>query len=578
MDAFSNRGQTGGGSARGATAAPFGIIEPVAAIEPAAIVPSNDAERVTQLEASLNVSRSAFESIVEHSTDGIVVLTETRQVAYVNPTAAALLESPRVELYGRRFWVDMDPGETVEFEFAGVHGRRSLECCLSDTVWQGQPAFLMTVRDITRRKWSTIEQVRREVRRRDEFLALLSHEIRNPLSAVSAAAEVILRGGRLSDLADAARVIGRQAQFLTRLLDDLLNLSGASLGKIRLQSAALELQPILLAAVDSVREELEHAGHRLEVRLAAEPVVILGDAVRIQQIVTNLLTNAGKYTVQPGSIVLTLAVADEQVVITVTDSGVGLAAEDLERIFDPFVQVDQRKHGAPRGMGLGLALVRYLANLHGGTSTASSAGPGKGSEFAIHLPRYAAATAAKPSEPVSAPRAHGRIVIIEDQPDVREPLEMLLQLEGFDVKGAGEGHSGLDLICHWQPDAALIDIGLPGLSGYEVARQVRQANLERQPFLVALTGYGQREDIQDAHQAGFDHHMTKPIRIEALLSVLSNRLAGRETGMFAVAQPLEAQPAAVRDGSESPLRLQRVDRPSGVDFSVVADSAVNLNS
>jgi len=363
----------------------------------------------------------------------------------------------------------------------------------------------------------------REVRRRDQFLALLGHELRNPLGALRNAARLVERdAASVPRLASPLAIIDRQIHTLTLLVDDLLDVARVTSGKI-----ALKLAPVDLSAV--VRNLVEEAGRssrerrlQLGISVPASPVVVMGDELRLEQIINNLLTNALKYTPPGGRIDVSLT-GGETASLRVVDTGVGISAEVLPTIFEPFTQAAQTLDRSQGGMGLGLSVVRALTQLHGGEVVASSAGLNHGSTFTLRLPGAPAGLIplvdAKPAMAASFVRRH--ILIVEDSADNRESLQELLEGLGHVVDVAIDGEEGVERAISTNPDVALVDVGLPRLDGYEVARRIREVSGSRM-FLVALTGYGQPEDRMRAAAAGFDVHMTKPINFDHLHQILSD--------------------------------------------------------
>lgn len=377
--------------------------------------------------------------------------------------------------------------------------------------------------------WRTGEALREASRAKDEFLAMLGHELRNPLGAISNALQVMaVREITDPHLQHARAVIERQIRHQTRLIEDLLDVSRVNSGKISLRQEPVELKEVVNRAVDGLQWAVEEQQHRLSVQLPEEELWVKGDAVRLEQIVTNLLHNAIKYTPGKGEVVLTLHAEGDEAVLRVRDTGVGISAEMLERIFDVFTQAQISIDRSKGGLGLGLTLVRNLVRMHGGTVSAASAGIGRGSEFVIRLPGVCrrAREAPQPASPVSDQAAGAgaeaavaaspgggrrRILVVEDIKDARETLQELLELQGYDVEVAADGPEGLAKLLAEPPDVALIDIGLPGLSGYDVASRARAEGKAASVQLIALTGYGQPEDRTRALEAGFDLHVVKPI-------------------------------------------------------------------
>jgi signal transduction histidine kinase/ActR/RegA family two-component response regulator len=358
-------------------------------------------------------------------------------------------------------------------------------------------------------------------RAKDEFLAMLGHELRNPLSAVrNAVATATIDDARR---ARALAIAERQLRQLGLLIDDLLDVARVTLGHIVLKREHTTVREVVERALEGVRSTLDERGHTLRVRYGPDPIALDADPARLEQIVTNLLTNAAKYTDPHGTIeVVTERVGDEAR-IRVRDTGIGIAREVLPRVFDLFAQADRTLDRSQGGLGVGLTIARNLAQLHGGTIEATSGGLGRGSEFVVRLPALAPADRCRRDPvPASANRdAHGaHILIVEDNPDVAESLQMVLELLGHDVRCASDGVAGLTAARAERPDLMLIDIGLPGMDGYEVARTLRHDDGFRDVVLVALTGYGSDEDKARSFAAGYDHHLVKPINLDALKSVV----------------------------------------------------------
>jgi signal transduction histidine kinase len=367
-------------------------------------------------------------------------------------------------------------------------------------------------------------------RRKDEFLAILSHELRNPLSPLAMAAELLGREEMTGEDRQWCRdVITRQVRTLTRLVDDLLDVSRISRGKLALRTEALDLLEAVGRAAEATRHLFEERQQEFAVELPPAPLWVLGDAVRLEQVICNLLTNAGKYTPPRGKIRIIGAAEGAHAVIRVRDTGVGIPAEMLDRVFELFIQVDPSLSRMSQwGMGIGLALVRSLVELHGGTVSASSPGAGGGSEFCIRIPLLAEPLAKNAhdsgdsgrTEPVSVEAR--RILVVEDQEDAASSLARLLRLWGHHVKLAHCGHEALAVAEGFRPEAAIVDIGMPEMDGYEVARCLRLKPHCRATVLVAMTGYGRDEDRRRAADAGFNFHMTKPVDLDSLRLLLAS--------------------------------------------------------
>jgi two-component system, chemotaxis family, CheB/CheR fusion protein len=379
-------------------------------------------------------------------------------------------------------------------------------------------------RDVTEQKRAE-EKIQEAVRRRDEFLAMLSHELRNPLSAVVAATGLLKgsdaaveRQGRLVEILD------RQSQQMARLLDDLLDASRVTQNKIELRKQRLDLRTVVKDAADATRTLMDSNGLHFTLEVDPRPLYVDGDSARLQQIHVNLLTNAAKYTPSGGHVMVEAKHQDGQAIISVKDDGVGIPKEMLGAVFDLFVQSRRTLDRAQGGIGVGLTLTRSLVEMHGGTVTAHSDGQGKGSLFVVRLP-LASAPADEEESVRTRPRvrlANGsRVVIVEDNVDSREMLCELLKQAGFECLSAGDGVTGLALIDNAAPDVAIVDVGLPGMDGFEIAQRIRREPRHARIFLIALTGYGQRSDRANAFNAGFDEHLVKPVRAEQLVWLLT---------------------------------------------------------
>jgi PAS domain S-box-containing protein len=390
----------------------------------------------------------------------------------------------------------------------------------------GIPAVLTVSVDITERKRGEAQRLARGEeaeaanRAKDEFLAMLGHELRNPLGTITNAVAVLERLPADQSVRHLAAIIGRQTGHLTRLVDDLLDVARVTSGKIDLRTQPVELHELAGRCLDS----MTHAGRTREHRVAlvGERVRVRGDSARLEQVVNNLVDNALKYTPAGGSVTVSTERAGAEAVLRVRDTGKGIPADVLVRVFELFVQEPQALDRSRGGLGLGLALVKRLVELHGGSVSAASAGPGQGSEFVVRLPALATAEDARgPAtvEPVSAACGR-RVLVVEDSADARESLRMLLELSGHVVETSEDGPGGLSKLNAFRPDVALIDLGLPGIDGYTLARLARSRPETRGIRLVALTGYGQTDDRRRALAAGFDLHLTKPVDVLTLQSAL----------------------------------------------------------
>ena len=361
-------------------------------------------------------------------------------------------------------------------------------------------------------------------RRKDEFLATLGHELRNPLAPLLAGMQ-LLRLDRL-DAARAAPIVEameRQITYLVRLVDDLLEVSRITRGLIDVRRDAVDLVAVVRAAIDTCGPALETAGHTLTTDLPEAPIPVAGDAVRLTQVFANLLANAAKYTNAGGHIRVTAAHANGRATVSVRDNGIGIPASHLASVFDMFVQVDRSSRRAQGGLGIGLTLVRTLVEMHGGRVHARSDGTGRGSEFLVELPVLAnvATAAGKPTPLRRLPDR--RILVVDDNQDAAHTLGALLKALGANVAVVHSGRSALESLEQFDPDAMLLDIGMPDMDGYEVARKVRSMPDHADTLLIALSGWGQDHDYGQSRAAGFDHHMVKPLDIDKLRDYLGDQ-------------------------------------------------------
>jgi PAS domain S-box-containing protein len=385
--------------------------------------------------------------------------------------------------------------------------------------------------DITERKRleeelrQRVEQLAQADHRKDEFLATLAHELRNPLAPISNAVELIGRANGDSAMLEKARcMMERQVGQLVRLVDDLLDISRITQGKVQLRKERVELAAVVRDAIDAARPLIDAQAHELTVGLPHEPVLLDADPTRLEQVISNLLNNAAKYTKKGGHVWLTAERQAGEVIVSVRDTGIGIAAEHLAHIFEMFSQVSpalERSHG---GLGIGLALVKGLVELHGGSIEARSNGPGLGSEFTVRLPSAEAAVPATPTlgdrPEEGRPGKKCRVLIADDLPDTVESLAMMLQLAGHEVQTAHDGLEAVQAAAVFHPDVVVLDIGMPRMNGYEAARHIREQPWGQKMVLVALTGWGQEEDRRRSLEAGFTHHLTKPIKPTALEQLL----------------------------------------------------------
>jgi signal transduction histidine kinase len=369
------------------------------------------------------------------------------------------------------------------------------------------------------------EALKEADRRKDEFLAVLAHELRNPLAPISNAVQLMRRpdGRRQSDRV--VEMIGRQVGQIVRLVDDLMEVSRITRGKIDLRLERVPVAEIIHAAIETSQPAIERAGHQLSVALPAEPLLLMADRVRLTQVFANLLNNAAKYTDPGGRIRIDVWPDGGQMLASVRDTGIGIPAEALPRVFDMFAQAHRAAGRGQGGLGIGLTMVRSLVEMHHGTVQALSAGSSMGSEFVVRLPLapledgWAERRGPAQARPY-APFAGQRMLVVDDNRDAADTLALLLEADGAEVRVAYDGRAALAAAESFQPSSVLLDIGMPGMDGWEVARRLRQDQRFAGLRIVALTGWGQDSDRRQTRNRGFTHHLTKPVSLEDLHRIL----------------------------------------------------------
>jgi signal transduction histidine kinase len=380
-------------------------------------------------------------------------------------------------------------------------------------------ALLALVLDVSERE-QALQSLRQADRQKDNFIATLAHELRNPLAPIANGARLLgLKPDDPKTVAWSSQAIERQVRQLTRLLDDLLDVSRISRNTLQLQRQRMRLQEAIDLAVEQVRPFFDAQGHRLELKVDPQPLELLGDIARLTQVFANLLHNAAKYTPQPGPIILGAACEGEHLRVSVQDPGLGIPLHEQQRVFEMFSQahVDMR-HSQP-GLGIGLALVRGIVEIHGGSVRVDSAGAGQGSCFTVELPALAPAEEPASTQAAGDPLAGlagYRVLVVDDNIDSADSIAALLTQCGSVVHSCYGGQAALDIGPDFQPSVVLMDIGMPGMDGLRAAALMRESSWGRAALLVAMTGYGQPEDRRKALQAGFDHHLTKPVDLDAL--------------------------------------------------------------
>ncbi|HYH65070.1 MAG TPA: ATP-binding protein, partial [Urbifossiella sp.] len=469
---------------------------------------------------------------------------------YANDAAATAFNVPPADLYGKTDDEVFPPATAAQFK---EHDRRALASGTGVQVIEtladaggvlrhslvskfpipgpdGRAALVggMAI-DVTDRLRAE-EALREADRRKDEFLATLAHELRNPLSPVRNALHILKQPG--VDAAAAGRLremMERQVGHMARMVEDLLDVSRITRGKVELRKEVVDLAAVVASTLEATRPLVADRRQELTVDLPAEPVRLEADPARLEQVLANLLNNAVKYTDPGGRVWLTARREGGEVVLRVRDTGAGIAADMLPRIFEPFVQADRVLHQSQGGLGIGLTLVRRLVEMHGGSVTAHSDGPGKGSEFVVRLPLGKEEGGRRKEEPESAPVPPSSfplppsrsVLVVDDNVDAAESLALLLRMKGHEVRVAHDGLAALAAVEAAPPDLVLLDIGMPGMDGYEVARRLRERpGLEHLP-LVAMTGWSQDEDRRRSREAGFDHHLVKPVEPAVLYQLLA---------------------------------------------------------
>jgi PAS domain S-box-containing protein len=498
-------------------------------------------------ELERRASEARFRVLASHAPVGIFLTDTDGMCQFVNEMWCDLAGMTPEQAYGRGWEKALHPDDldrVIAEWYAAAHLRQPFHCeyrfLRPDGVvtWlQGSAielledngalsGFIGTISDITARKHAE-EQLLESDRKKDEYIAMLAHELRNPLGPIRNSVRLLQRQDLVGDAREKVlEIVDRQSRHMARIVDDLLDVSRLTRGKIQLQLQPLDLREVASSTMEDYRQALEERGIRFACTLPKDPVNVQGDATRLSQVVGNLIHNAIKFTEPGGRVALEVGRRSASAFIEVSDTGAGIEAEALPRLFDEFAQGANWGHGSQEGLGLGLALVKGLVALHGGTVTARSEGLGKGSLFRIELPTAEAPVAESPrsSARAAVPRKDRRkILLIEDNLDSAESLRMLLIFGGYQVFVANEGAQALEMLQQCAPEVVICDIGLPNMDGYALCKEMRSALDRPQTRYVALTGYGQERDILRAKEAGFDAHLTKPVEFERLQQVLEAR-------------------------------------------------------
>ena len=508
-------------------------------------------------ETALKASEVRYRRLFESSKDGVLILdAHTAMITDANPFIGELLGYSKGEFVGKELWQvglfeDVGAGEAamrelqekryIRYEDLPLEtkaGRRiNVEFVGSVYGEDGNSVIQCNIRDMTDRK-RLEDSLRRHAaelseadRRKDEFLATLAHELRNPLAPIRNGLQIMRMAGDDRRAIDESRTLmERQVTHMVRLIDDLLDVSRITRGKLELRRERVELATIVHNAVDTSRPLVEASGHELAVTLPARPIFVDADVTRLSQVFSNLLNNAAKYTERGGDIALAAERQGSDVVVAVRDNGVGIPPEMLPHVFDMFTQVDRSLERSQGGLGIGLTLVRTLVELHGGSVEARSGGHGLGSEFVVRLPIVVAASPTQPTAPAVAPSAGRRILVVDDNHDSARTLARLLKMLGHEARTAHDGGEAVEAAEEYRPEIMLLDIGLPVMNGYDVARTIRDRPWGREVVIIALTGWGQEGDRRRSKEAGIDHHLVKPVdpaALEKLLAGLEAPSAGR---------------------------------------------------
>jgi PAS domain S-box-containing protein len=507
-----------------------------------------------QSQERLEVSETRYRRLIEAAKDGILILdTQQGRITDANPFMVNLLGYTRDELVGKELWQiglfqDVENSQAtirqlqsqgyVRYEHLPLETTRGRKVAVEvvANVYQEdhQPVIQCNIRDITDRtilEDKTKQQAKALAdlsRRKDEFLAMLSHELRNPLAPILNAVQLLrLQKDRTLLQQDAHGMIERQVGQLARLVDDLLEVSRISTGRIHLQEERTDLRGIVNRAIETTRPQAGQKGHSVAAALPSEPIWIYGDAMRLEQVVVNLLNNACKYTDHGGHIWVGLEQAGDEAVLRVRDNGIGIAPEVLPRIFDLFTQADKSLDRSQGGLGIGLALVQSLVTMHRGSVEAKST-VGQGSEFIVRLPIFVSVGVAShvPLPTLAPPSRPLKVLVVDDNADAAKGVAMLLRASGHDARTAHDGASAMQAALEYSPQVVLLDIGLPVINGYDVARWIRHEPALENVVLIALTGYGQETDKQRSQEAGFDHHLVKPVdfaKVQQILATIAEK-------------------------------------------------------
>jgi PAS domain S-box-containing protein len=473
--------------------------------------------------------------------EGFAVLDQNWTVMRINAEGVRLTQRAAEDVVGKNHWevwpelrnspieeifcrvMATRKADVIEFPYTFPDGRKGwVETRAYPALDGGIACFF---REISERK-AAQEKLQDADRRKDEFLAMLAHELRNPLAPIGAAAE-LLQMAKLDEerVRQTSQIIGRQVQHMTSLVDDLLDVSRLTRGLVVLDNAPLDIRHIVADAVEQVTSLIQSRRHHFALHLPPDTSMVMGDKKRLVQVIANVLNNAAKYTQEGGNIVLKVEVHAAHVVIEVGDNGIGMSPELTARVFDLFAQAERTPDRSSGGLGLGLALVKSLVELHHGTVTCESAGLGKGSRFTIYLPRLVQGSSQTDQQHVDSHMQQEtdslRILVVDDNVDAASMLAMLLETSGHRVMVEHASRKALERAREERPHVCLLDIGLPEIDGNELAKQLRAQPETADAVLIAITGYGQENDRRQTLSAGFNHHLVKPVNTKTLAAILA---------------------------------------------------------
>ena len=516
---------------------------------------NTDIHDIKRIESELIDSEIRYRRLFETAKDGILILdTESGIITDANPFMSELLGYLHEHFLGKELWEiglfsDKAANEAavrtlqdkgyIRYEHLPLETSQGqqVEVEVVANVYQEDhhKVIQCNIRDITER--SKLEKQMQEQtealsdlhRRKDEFLAMLSHELRSPLAPITNAVQLLGLQKHDDKLQHQARtIIERQVGQLTRLIDDLLEVSRITTGRIHLQKERVGLNSVVERALETTRPLMDQYHHELTVSLSSQPIWVYADPARLEQVVVNLLTNAGKFTADGGTVAIAVQQEGDEAVLRVRDSGVGIAPELLPRVFDLFTQAERSLDRSQGGLGIGLSLVQRLVEMHDGKVEVEST-LGKGSEFVVHLPIMKAPAVSPTSTKHIPPGSDGtalRVLVVDDNLDSAQSLGMLLEATGHDVQVAYDGPTALQATRDYEPHVVLLDIGLPGLDGYEVAKRIREQLTLKNTVLVAMTGYGNVVDVRRSEEAGFNHHLVKPadfLKVKEILATVTEK-------------------------------------------------------